>query len=479
MTRGRIGVPGVIHRVTRPFVFLLIVLGLVAGSELSSAVATEFLSAQEAELGRLLNTERVARGLPELSNSAALRTVARRHAQRMMTSGGIFHNERLREDVEAVFPAWASIGENVGVGPSIPGVHQAFMDSPGHRANVLDPDWGWMGIGVVTGGSRLFMTENFLELQSGAARPAPAQFRLAGSSRTATARSLADFGFTPGSAQGAVVADAYDFHGALAGAALAGQLAGPIALTGTDRLDDQALAAVQRALGSGAGKTVYLVGGPFDPSVAEALRVTGATVVAVGGGDHVATAADAARRLPRRPGEAFLATVANYPDALAASAVSAVTGWPVLYTAGDRLSPETADVIRELGIRTVDIVGGTTAVTGAVESQLRGLGLTVRRLAGPSRVETALAIADFGLGVGLSTAHVALATAYNFPDALAGGALASQLHSPVILTTGDHLHPLASSWLRNRRGGIDALYLLGGSAALAGAVEQDVDIAVR
>ncbi|MBW3621265.1 MAG: cell wall-binding repeat-containing protein [Actinobacteria bacterium] len=475
----RPGVRGVLHRITRPFVFLVLLLTLVGGSELSAAIATEFLSAQEAELGRLLNAERTARGLPGLANSAALRTVARRHAQRMMTEGTIFHNERLREDVEAVFPAWASIGENVGYGPSVPRVHEAFLASPAHRANILDPDWGWVGIGVVSGGSRLFMTQNFLALQSGAPRPAPAQFRLSGASRTATARSLADFGFTPGSAAGAVVADAFDFHGALAGAALAGQLGGPIVLTGREGMDADALAAIVRALGTARGKTVHLVGGPFDPSVRAAVEATGATVRAIGGGDHVRTAADAARQLPRRPTSAFLTTVDDYPDALAASALAARTGTPVLYTGRDALSPDTAAVIRELGIGRVDIVGGEGAVGTGVERALRDAGVTVRRIAGPSRVETALAVADHGLGLGLGPDHILLATASNFPDALAGGALSSQLRSPVLLTSGDRLHPAVASWLRNRRGSVDAVYLLGGTAALAGRIEQDVDAALR
>lgn len=468
---------GIVARIARPFVFLSVLLGLVAGAELSSAIATEFMSAQEAELGRLLNEERVARGLPALSTSDALRTVARRHAQRMMMEGRIFHNQNLREDVEAVFPQWASIGENVGVGPSIPRVHQAFMDSPGHRANIVDPDWGWMGIGVVTGGDRLFMTENFLELQAGAPRPAPAQFRLAGAGRTATARALSDFGFSPGTAGGAVLGDAFDFHGALAGSALAGQINGPIVLTPSGELDAEARDALVRALGSGSGKTVYLVGS-FDSSVADAVRSIGANPVVVGGPDFIETSAEAARALPSAPSAAFVATVDNYPDALAASAVAAVNGWPVLYTDADSLSAATREVISDLGIGTVHIVGGTAAVSSGVESSLRGLGVTVNRLSGANRIDTALAIADFGLRNGLVATHPQLATAFNFPDALAAGALAGVLRSPVILTTADSLHPSTANWLRAHRGEIDAVNLLGGAGALSTRVEQDVTAAL-
>lgn len=474
-------VPGAARRVVRPFVFLTLLLVLVAWSELSAAIATEFLSAQEAELARLVNAERTDRDLTQLDHADALRTVARRHSQRMLLEGTIFHNQRVQSDVQTVFPDWARIGENVGVGPTVPTVHQAFMDSPAHRANVLDPDYRWIGVGVVSGGSRMFMTQNFLTLRSGAARPTPAQFRLAGTSRMATAAAIAEFAFTPGAARGAVVAPAGDFHAALAAAALAGAIDGPIVLSPTSGLDTDAAAAVKRALGSDRnGKTVHLVGGPFDPAVRDAVVDLGVNVAAIGGGDHVATAAAVARRLPDRPTRAFIATVADYPDALAGGAVAAVNGWPVLYTQPDRLSDPTRDVLRELNITSTVIVGGTNAVSERVADQLRQAGAAPQhRLAGASRIDTALAVADYALTQGLSPRHVQVATAYNYPDALAGGGLAGVLRAPVVLTGSDSLPDQTAGWLRNRRGDIGQIYLLGGTAAVAGTVENQIADAVR
>ncbi|HEX2027560.1 MAG TPA: cell wall-binding repeat-containing protein [Nitriliruptorales bacterium] len=477
----RLGGVGAMRRIARPFAFLVLLLALVAWSEMSAAIATEFMSAQEAELSRLLNGERAAKGLPTLSSSDALRTVARRHSQRMMTEGTIFHNQRLSEEVQALFPKWARVGENVGVGPSIPSVHRAFMNSPGHRANILDPDFAHLAVGVVSGGSRLFMTENFLKLQPGAVRPVPASFRLAGGSRTATARSIADFGFTPGTARGAVLAPSHDYHGALAGAALAGAIGGPTVLSGTASLDAEARAALERALGGDrGGKTVYLVGGPFTAAVRNAVAGLGVRVATIGGADHVATAAAVARSLPRRPTTAFVATVADYPDALAVSAVAAVHGWPVLYTDPRALSPGTAEVIRQLGINRSYVAGGPDAVSEAVAAQLRVVGAPMaQRLAGTSRIETATAVADFALGNGLNPRHVQIATAYNYPDALAGGPLAGVLRGPVLLTTHGGLHGTPGGWLRARRGDVDAVYLLGGPAALSGAVEPGVSAALQ
>jgi uncharacterized protein YkwD len=45
---------------------------------------------------------------------------------------------------------WLKLGENVGSGPSIEAIQQGFMASPAHRANVLDPQFNWIGTGVAT-----------------------------------------------------------------------------------------------------------------------------------------------------------------------------------------------------------------------------------------------------------------------------------------------------------------------------------------
>ncbi len=467
--RGR---RGLVKRIARPFVFLVLIFGLVGGAELSSALATEFLSTQEAELTKLINEERTERGLPELATSEALRTIARRWSQQMMLDNKLYHNPNLFGEYSNTFPDWQYQGENVGVGPTIPIVHQAFMDSPGHRANILDNDWSHVGVGVISGGGRLWMTENFLGLFAGSRRPAPASFRLAGSTRTGTAQEIADFGWSPGSAGGAVLSDAFDFHGALAGASLAGAVNGPSVLTATDSLSPEASEALKRALGQGSGKNVYLIGA-FSPSVASAVSGLGLNPISIGSADHAATAADVARQISA-PSAAFVTTVTNFPDALAAAAVSAVTGWPILYTDPSSLSAATSQVLAERGINRVYILGGAAAVSPTVEAQLAGQGIVTSRLAGPGRVDTAIEIANFGLGVGLTPRHVQVATAWNFPDALAGGGLGGSLRAPVLLTDAGGLNTQNANWLAAHRTEVNAVYLLGGTGALSSQVEAGV-----
>lgn len=109
----------------------------------------------EQDLFQLVNRERQRLGLAVVRFSPPLSFLARKHSQNMALRGDISHlstsgetyTERL---VEREF-YFIKNGENVAYSQTfIPEfIHQSFMDSPGHRANVLDPDFDELGIGVV------------------------------------------------------------------------------------------------------------------------------------------------------------------------------------------------------------------------------------------------------------------------------------------------------------------------------------------
>lgn len=116
-------------------------------------------SADEQRFVELINGERAQTGarpmvvLPELSEKA------RRHAGKMADAGRIFHSDDLGEGVDG----WYLMGENVGRGGNIETLHQAFMDSPGHRENILNPRYDAMGIGVVWDGGVPYVVEVFMD----------------------------------------------------------------------------------------------------------------------------------------------------------------------------------------------------------------------------------------------------------------------------------------------------------------------------
>ena len=93
---------------------------------------------------RLINAERRQRGEASLAVATDLVGVARSHSQDMARLAKLHHNPDLGDDVSN----WRRLAENVGVGYDVARLHDAFMDSAGHRANILDDRVTQVGIGV-------------------------------------------------------------------------------------------------------------------------------------------------------------------------------------------------------------------------------------------------------------------------------------------------------------------------------------------
>ena len=124
----------------------------------------------------------------------------------------------------------------------------------------------------------------------------------------------------------------------------------------------------------------------------------------------------------------------TYPDALAGVPLAAKVGGPLLLTSSNSLSAAVrAEIVRVLPAGApVYILGGTSAVSAAVETTITGLGFVVHRLAGANRFATAVAVAG-ALG---NPTTVFEATGLNFPDALAGGPAAIEDGAAILLTNG-------------------------------------------
>jgi uncharacterized protein YkwD len=114
-------------------------------------------STTEASVTSKLNGARSAYGRPRLTVRSDLVSVARAQAARMASQNRLYHNPNLARDVHNF--RWA--GENVGYGPSVALVHSAFMNSPGHKANILDRDYTEVGVGAVWRNGRVWIAEVF------------------------------------------------------------------------------------------------------------------------------------------------------------------------------------------------------------------------------------------------------------------------------------------------------------------------------
>lgn len=123
----------------------------------------------EARYVQLINAERTARGLQPLSVDPDLVAGARYQAQAIRDAGRLFHNP----DLGSVTTGWTWIGENVGYGSDVDGLHSAFMASSGHRANILKSGATHVGVGVVVDGATIWVAEVFMTADRQAAYTPP------------------------------------------------------------------------------------------------------------------------------------------------------------------------------------------------------------------------------------------------------------------------------------------------------------------
>jgi putative cell wall-binding protein len=160
----------------------------------------------------------------------------------------------------------------------------------------------------------------------------------------------------------------------------------------------------------------------------------------------------------------FVASGAGFPDALSGGAAAGAFGGPMLLTKKDSIPTVTTRSLERLKPDAIVLLGGTATISTAVESKLRSYG-NVSRIAGADRYAVSANVAG---NIGWSdVAYVASGT--NFPDGLAGGAVAGWEMSPLLLTRpttvpGDVVNVL-NNVVKPKR-----IYVLGGPASVSDAV---------
>ena len=136
----------------------------------------------------------------------------------------------------------------------------------------------------------------------------------------------------------------------------------------------------------------------------------------------------------KKGGTAIVASGINFPDALAAATLAGNENAPILLTDPDSLSPEVASRLSSLLPAKVYIMGGTSAVSDTVKSQIGkkvGSGCAVTRIAGSTRYGTALKLLEEASG---RSKTLIVATGVNFADALSVSPYAFESGAPIVLS---------------------------------------------
>jgi uncharacterized protein YkwD len=122
-------------------------------------------STDELKLFHLINQEREKTGLSKLQWNADLAKSARAHAQILAERQRLSHRFAgepvLGDRIGATGLRFDAAAENVASGAEVEDTHVALMNSPGHRANILNANYNAAGLAVIPHGERVYVAENF------------------------------------------------------------------------------------------------------------------------------------------------------------------------------------------------------------------------------------------------------------------------------------------------------------------------------
>ncbi|HET7489721.1 MAG TPA: CAP domain-containing protein [Acidimicrobiales bacterium] len=143
------------NRLVKGMLVLVLVLAGAAASLPASAV-----TADEQSFVTKLNDLRASKGVARLAVDARLTDIARAWSTSMASTNVLAHNPSYAAQAPA---GWTKLGENVGYGYSVQSIHDALVASPGHYANMVDPAFNAVGIGVAYSGSKIWVTQSFMK----------------------------------------------------------------------------------------------------------------------------------------------------------------------------------------------------------------------------------------------------------------------------------------------------------------------------
>ncbi len=412
-------------RAARFAVSLLLAVALTVTVAVAPAEARQDLDAEQYFIS-LINRDRQAAGLDTVAPAADVRDVALAWSNQMASERRMYHNP----SYSTQYCCWQRAAENVGwttisnmddsakVTAAVERLHQAFMDSDGHRRNIMHPDHDHIGLAIemredscpdtVGMPDCMWVTENFRDWDGTQPSGGLVNPYTGSTSRDSTADSDSD----------PVVSDT-------------------------------------------------VVPGGFDGNL-DTVRRLGRTA-------DSAIQASMARFESDGATHAVISRDDAFPDSLAGAPLT--HDGPLLLTPTDGLSTAVANELARVLPRgaTVYLLGGEHALARNVDTAIRDLGLKPTRLAGDDRIETALAVATEVRRLYGDTHTVVIARAFakagdpngtsGWVDSVTGGAWAANRRAPVLITPTDHLPDNVRTWLTKDDPSVSVV--LGGPSAVS------------
>lgn len=313
---------------------------------------------------------------------------------------------------------------------------------------------------------------NYLDLmKSLTVLPPNRQARLAGQDRYQTARTIGE-DYNSGKCANIILVSGNNFPDALSSSILSKKFDAPVLLVGAT-VEQSSEAFSYIAAHSNADTKLYIIGGTgvigtsFETEIIKGGHVN---IERLSGYNRYDTDMAVVNKANVKPGTpVFVASGENFADALSVSSFAGLNQYPTLLVGQNYLADKTKNYIASNKPATVYIVGGVSVVSQSVEAQIKALvpTATIKRLAGNDRFDTVGAVIN---EFSASPQTVYLANGFNFPDALAGSALAAKTGDPVLLIDNnlETLPPAIDTYLKKLRdaGGRPMVRALGGTSVV-------------
>jgi putative cell wall-binding protein len=286
--------------------------------------------------------------------------------------------------------------------------------------------------------------------------------RLSGANRYTTSADISKEGWTQSTT--VIIATGRGYADALAASSLAKLKNAPILLTQASALNANVITEIKRLKASQA----ILVGGTgvIGNGVENQLKSLNVGITRVNGTDRYDTSRKVAEMVGVNNG-IIMATGLDYPDALSIAPISGIKAIPILLTPKDSMNLGVEQFIKSKGVPVSYIVGGTGVICSAIASSLPHN----NRLGGSNRYETNLIInKKFENDLNFDTIY--LATGSDFPDAVAGSALAAKNNAPIFLVGNDSISSEIISFLISKN--VKHVVALGGTDVVSDKIVSDI-----